>query len=50
MEQVEDVLHHMTENSLTALPVIERDSEEFLGSITSQGVLPLIMPEAKGYH
>ena len=47
-ELVEDVLQRMTEISVTALPVIERDSEEFLGMVTSLEILELITVEARG--
>ena len=49
-ELVEDVLQRMTETSLTALPVIERNSEEFLGAVTSLEILELITIEARGAH
>jgi CBS domain-containing protein len=49
-EPVEDVLQRMTEHSLTILPVVERESEEFLGTVTSQDILDLITLEAKGEH
>ncbi len=47
-ELVEDVLQRMTENSLTTLPVLDRESEEFLGSITSHEILSMMLVEAKG--
>ena len=47
-ELVEDVLQRMTETSVTALPVIERNSEEFLGMVTSLEILELITTEARG--
>ena len=49
-EPVEDVLQRMTENSLTVIPVVEEESEEFLGMVTSQDVLDLITLEARGAH
>ena len=47
-ELVEDVLQRMTETSVTALPVIERNSEEFLGMVTSLEILELITLDARG--
>ena len=49
-EPVEDVLQRMTENGLTIIPVLDRESEQFLGTITSQDVLDLITLEARGEH
>ena len=47
-EAVEDALQRMTENSLTVIPVKERESEAFVGAITSQEILELITAEARG--
>ena len=47
-ELVEDALQRMTENSLTAVPVADRESGEFLGSISSHEILELIVSAAKG--
>ena len=41
-ELVEDVLQRMVENSLTVLPVVDRDSGELIGSISSHEVLDMI--------
>ncbi|MCY4384515.1 MAG: cation:proton antiporter [Nitrospinae bacterium] len=49
-EHVEDALQRMTENALTVLPVLEGESQEFVGAITSQEILELIMAEARGGH
>ena len=49
-ELVEDVLQRMTENGLTVLPVVDRESDHFLGTVTSQDVLELITMEARGEH
>ncbi len=49
-EPVEDVLQRMTESTLTVMPVVEEESEEFLGMVTSQDVLDLITLEARGAH
>ena len=47
-EPVEDVLQRMTERSLTAMPVMDRESGKFMGAITSQEILDLIVAEARG--
>ena len=47
-EPVEDVLQRMTERSLTAMPVMDRESGKFLGALTSQEILDLIVAEARG--
>ena len=47
-EPVEDVLQRMTEHSLTAMPVMDRESEKFVGMITSEDILDLIVAEARG--
>ncbi|MXZ45819.1 MAG: CBS domain-containing protein [Chloroflexi bacterium] len=41
-ELVEDVLQRMTESNLTVLPVAERETDEFIGSISSHEVIELI--------
>ncbi|MYD65300.1 MAG: hypothetical protein F4X26_04865 [Chloroflexi bacterium] len=41
-ELVEDVLQRMTESTLTVLPVAERESGAFIGSISSHEVIELI--------
>ena len=46
-EPVEDVLQRMTENSLAALPVIDPESGDFLGRVTSQDILELIAFDAR---
>ena len=40
-EPIEDVLKRMTKHSLSVIPVTERDSGKFLGSITSENILQL---------
>ncbi len=47
-EPVEDALQRMNENSLTALPVAEKDTEQFVGSISSSEILDLVVMAAKG--
>ena len=49
-ELVEDALQRMTENSLTVLPVKERNTEKFIGSISSHEVLGLIVSSARGHE
>ncbi len=48
-EYVEDVLQRMTDGSITALPVAERRSEKFVGSISSTEVLEMIVQSARGH-
>ena len=40
-EPIEDVLKRMTDHSLSVIPVMDKDSGEFLGSVTSENVLEL---------
>ncbi|MCY3682890.1 MAG: cation:proton antiporter [Gemmatimonadetes bacterium] len=40
-EPIEDVLKRMTKHSLSVIPVTDRDSGKFLGSITSENILQL---------
>ncbi len=49
-ELVEDALQRMTENSLTVLPVEDRDTGSFVGSISSHEVLGLIVSTARGHE
>ena len=49
-EPVEDVLHRMSENGVSVIPIIERDSEKFLGSVTSNDIIELMTLEATGAH
>ena len=49
-EHVEDVLQRMTENSLTAIPVVERETEKFLGAVTSHDIVELMMNEMDRGH
>ena len=48
-EPVEDALQRMAENSLSALPVVERDTQQLVGVVTKQEVLELIAVEARGH-
>ena len=49
-EPVEDALQKMTENSLTVMPVLDEETEKFLGMITRQEVLDLMIMEVRGEH
>ncbi len=49
-ELVEDALQRMTENSLTVLPVEDRTTGRFVGSISSHEVLGLIVSTARGHE
>ena len=49
-EHVEDVLHRMQELSLTALPVLDRESNALIGSVTSQEIHELITMDIGGKH
>ena len=45
---LEDVLQRMTETSLSVLPVVDRESGTFRGSISSHGILEMLIFSAKG--
>ena len=47
-EPVEMPCKRMTEHTLSALPVVARDTEQLLGVLTRQDVLEMIALEAKG--
>ena len=47
-EQVEDVLHRMSESSLSVMPVVERDSGLFLGAVTNNDITQLMTMDAMG--
>ena len=47
-EPVEDALQRMTKRSLTVMPVMERESGSFVGMVTSQDILDLIIADARG--
>ena len=42
-ENVEDVLQRMAENYLTAMPVVERESGQFVGALNSHDILELVL-------
>ena len=47
-ELLEDALQRMTENALTVLPVADTKTGEFMGSISSQEILELLVSSSKG--
>ena len=49
-EHIEDVLQRMADNSLTVIPVVERESEKFLGAVSSYDILELMVMESRGEH
>ncbi len=49
-EHVEDVLQRMTETSLSIIPVVERESEKFIGAVTREDIVELMMTEFHGEH
>ena len=48
-ELVEDALQRMMENALTVLPVADRETGEFIGSISSHEVLEMVALSARGH-
>ena len=48
-ELVEDALQRMVETALTVLPVADRETGEFIGSISSHEVLEMIALSARGH-
>ena len=49
-EHVEDVLQRMTETSLSTIPVVEPESEKFIGAVTREDIVELMMTEFRGAH
>ena len=49
-ELVEDALERMTKNSLTVLPVKDKETGEFIGSISSHEVLEMVVLTAQGHE
>ena len=47
-DYLEDALQRMTEHSLTALPVVDSDTGEFRGSISTHEILELLLVSARG--
>ena len=46
-EHVEDVLQRMTENYLTAIPVIDRETDRFLGAVTRPGIVEMVLSKGR---
>ena len=42
-EPIDDVLKRMTDYSLTVIPVVERETEEFLGTVISRDIMDLVI-------
>ena len=42
-EPIEDVLKQMSRHSLSVIPVLDEDSDKFLGTITSHDVVDLVL-------
>ena len=49
-EHIEDVLQRMTETSLSVIPVVEPESEKFIGAVTREDIVELMMTELRGWH
>ena len=49
-ELVEDALERMTHNSLTVLPVVDKETGKFVGSISSHEVLEMVILTAQGHE
>ena len=49
-ELVEDALERMTQNSLTVLPVVDKETGQFVGSISSHEVLEMVISTAQGHE
>ena len=49
-EHVEDVLQRMIESSLSTIPVVDRENEKFLGAVTREDIVELMMTEFRGEH
>ena len=47
-EHIEDVLQRMTETSLSIIPVVERETEKFIGAVTREKIVELMMNEFRG--
>lgn len=49
-DHVEDVLHRMSENSVSIMPIVDKESERFLGAVTTNDIVELMTLEATGTH
>ena len=48
-DYVEDTLQTMTENAINILPVIDAETNQFIGSIASHEVLEMVVEDAQGH-
>ncbi len=48
-DYVEDALQSMTENSITILPVLDPETNQFIGSIAAHEVLEMVVEDAQGH-
>ena len=49
-EHIDDALERMTEQSLSVIPVLDRETKQLLGGVTSQDILGLIVGTGEGSH
>ncbi len=49
-EHIEDVLQRMSEKSVSVMPVVERESSKFIGSITRSDIVEVMVAEVTGEH
>ena len=49
-DYVEDVLQRMTDYSISVLPVIDPETDEFIGSIASSEIVEMIVLTAQGHE
>lgn len=49
-EHIEDVLQRMSEKSVSVMPVIDRESGNFIGSITRSDIVEFMVAEVTGEH
>lgn len=49
-EHVEDVLQRMTETSLSTIPVVEPKADKFIGAVTREDIVELMITEFRGEH
>ena len=47
---MEDVLQRMTDYSISVLPVIDPETDEFIGSIASSEIVEVIVLTAQGHE
>ena len=49
-EHVVDLIHRMNETGLSVLPVVERESEKLIGSVTQADIVELMVTDYQGGH